>query len=268
MAWYPAPIPGCPGSTISVGKRPFLLRRFGKALLPQHCIAHSFYHSTTLTAFMQKWNCEKCWKIIRKRRCLPSFSRAADLHDLQERIRNSEEAYWLCVNQYASSSFFVVQWTIPPYSVFRDSASSISTSVPFHFFVSMYCNVLNFRNALRLVYSSTLIFILQLTMLSCFFDGRYVSSLYCKFIITPLFRFVKPFLWFSLNIFIIIFVRYYCLNILPFLSHSNFTADKSLIFSHFSGRLQSNTPLQATGYHIPTWLIAPGDKRHTIPYSL
>lgn len=59
-------------------------------------------------------------------------------------------------NQYAPSCLLVVQWTIPPYSIFF--LSSISALVFSYFFLSpVYCNVLLLKKSVTFeVYSHTL----------------------------------------------------------------------------------------------------------------
>lgn len=98
---------------------------------------------------------------------------------------DSEEAHRSILIRYASSGLLVVQWTVPPYEVFGDSHFLPFLPLCRSTFLlsSVYCNVLNIRNALP--FSVLVHVLLNFTtyyVKLCFMEVMF-SSLYCKFII-------------------------------------------------------------------------------------
>lgn len=101
----------------------------------------------------------------------------------------------IILNQHASSCLLTVQWTVPPYEVFRFAFPSISTSVLFHFpLSSVYCNVLNIRNVLPFSVLMHFSFCFTTYYVKLYLMEVMFSSLCCKFIIGQLFEIVNTFL--------------------------------------------------------------------------
>lgn len=131
--------------------------------------------------------------------------------------QHSERAYRFYFNQYALSEL-LIQWTLPPYSVFWFSF------LPFHLscfprFSCTQCTVTLWQIPLQqsvtlFVYCT---FCLEPLLFMKFFNGRCCSLfLYCDFIILYALLFVNAIFSFFKYFFEIIYLHLYCLIILSF----------------------------------------------------